>query len=141
MPVTVTLVLPSAVSAEDVVPLYEAVGWTAYLDDVDVLRRSLLGSHAIAVAFDDNADVVGLARIISDGATIAYLQDVLVHPDHQRTGLGAQLVETVMRTVPDVRQRVLLTDDEAGQRAFYEALGYTEAHDHEPPLRSFVRLA
>ena len=29
-----------------------------------------------------------------------------------------------------VRQHVLLTDDEAGQRAFYEALGFTETRDH-----------
>jgi hypothetical protein len=32
--------------------------------------------------------VVGLARVVSDGETICYLQDVLVHPSVQRMGLG-----------------------------------------------------
>ena len=39
-----------------------------------------------------NGELVGLARIIGDGATICYLQDVLVNPSAQRTGLGRALV-------------------------------------------------
>ena len=39
-------------------------------------------------------------------------------------------------------QQVLLTDAEPGQRAFYEALGYTETHDvgDGSSLRAFVRF-
>jgi len=40
-----------------------------------------------------------------------------------------------------VRQVVLLTDAEPGQRAYYESRGFVEAHDVRPePLRSFVLL-
>jgi GNAT superfamily N-acetyltransferase len=79
--------------------------------------------------------------VVSDGATIAYLQDVLVHPDHRRTGTGRRLVVAAFEPFAHVRQKVLLTDDEPGQRAFYEALGFTEAHEHPgAPLRSFVRF-
>ena len=40
-----------------------------------------------------------------------------------------------------VRQQGLLTDDEPAQRAFSEALGFTEAGAHPAgPLRAFVRL-
>jgi hypothetical protein len=40
-----------------------------------------------------------------------------------------------------VRQKVLLTDDEPGQRAFYESLGYTEIREYRPgTLRAFVRF-
>lgn len=85
--------------------------------------------------------LVGLARVISDGATIAYLQDVLVHPDHQRAGIGAALVDAALTPYETVRQKVLLTDDGAAQRAFYEALGYREASEHpKGPLRAFVRF-
>ena len=50
-----------------------------------------------------------------------------------------------MKAVQDryghVRQTVLLTDDEPGQRAFYEALGFTEGTDFRPdPLRVFALL-
>lgn len=85
--------------------------------------------------------LVGLARVVGDGVTIAYLQDVLVHPRFQRRGIGRRLVELVFAALDDVRQHVLLTDAEPGQRTFYESLGFTEAHDVRPePLRSFVRF-
>jgi hypothetical protein len=40
-----------------------------------------------------------------------------------------------------VRQKVLLTDDDPGQRAFYESLGFAETHDFDGgSLRAFVRF-
>ena len=39
-----------------------------------------------------------------------------------------------------MRQRVLLTDTDEAQHAFYVSLGFTETHDYEPGLRAFVQL-
>ncbi|WP_347813698.1 hypothetical protein [Allobranchiibius sp. GilTou38] len=40
-----------------------------------------------------------------------------------------------------MRQKVLLSDDEPGQRAFYESLGYSETRDFDRgTLRAFVRV-
>nr|WP_232283737.1 GNAT family N-acetyltransferase [Saccharomonospora cyanea] len=75
---------------------------------------------------------------MSDGASTVYVQDVLVHPDCQRHGVGRKLVTTLLDLYPGVRQRVLLIDAEPGQRVFYESLGFTEIHDLRTPLRSFV---
>ncbi len=122
-----------------VIALYDAVGWGAYTADPGRLIRALAGSAVVATAWD-GGELVGLARVLSDGETIAYLQDILVRPDHQRRGIGARLLQTVLEPVAQVRQTVLLTDDEPGQRAFYESMGFTEAHDHSPGMRSFVRL-
>ncbi|MGW5877589.1 GNAT family N-acetyltransferase [Nocardiopsis terrae] len=119
--------------------LYAAVGWTAYTDSPEVLVRALAGSHRV-VAARRGGRLVGLARSVSDGATVVHLQDVLVHPDEQRRGVGRLLLAELLAGYPGVRQRVLITDDEDRQRAFYEDLGFTEVHDHTPPLRSFVRF-
>ncbi len=126
--------------ADEVLELYRAVGWTAYADDPAVLRAALAGS-SLVVAARRGGRLVGLARVISDGATICYLQDVLVHPHAQRTGVGRALVLAVLDAYADVRRKVLLTDDEPGQRAFYESLGYTETRAHRAGrLRAFVRF-
>lgn len=69
-----------------------------------------------------------------------YLQDVLVDPAEQGAGIGRRLLETLFGSYGDVRQHVLLTDAEEGQRAFYERLGFVEAHHVTPGLRAFVRL-
>ncbi|SIO88717.1 GNAT family N-acetyltransferase [Nocardiopsis sp. JB363] len=138
------MVQVSVCAAEDlerteVLELYGAVGWTAYTEAPEVLIRALGGSHRLVVARREG-HLVGLARSISDGATVVHVQDVLVHPDEQRTGLGRRLMDELFAGYEGVRQRLLLTDDEDGQRAFYEALGFVAAHDHRPPLRSFVRF-
>ncbi|WP_260981073.1 GNAT family N-acetyltransferase [Curtobacterium pusillum] len=128
-------------TSDELVALYGSVGWTAYTRDPDGLERAIAGSHLVLAARDDAGVLVGLARTVSDGVTIAYVQDVLVHPAHQRTGVGGMLLDAVLERTADVRQTVLTTDAEPGQRAFYESRGFVEAHDVQPaPLRSFVLL-
>ncbi|TLP71797.1 GNAT family N-acetyltransferase [Nesterenkonia sphaerica] len=129
-----------ALSMNEVVALYREVGWTTYADDVPTLEAALTGSsHVVAARRGGRLD--GQARVISDGATICYLQDVLVHPDAQRAGIGRALVLAALEPYASVRQKVLLTEDEPRQCAFYESLGYQEIRDHGTgSLRAFVRF-
>lgn len=125
---------------DEVLDLYRAIEWTAYTENPHVLHAALTGSSRVVVARRDG-HLIGLARVISDGATIVYLQDVLVHPDHQRGGIGAALVQAAMAPYDALRQKVLLTDDDPAQHAFYEALGYCEASQYPAgALRAFVRF-
>jgi GNAT superfamily N-acetyltransferase len=128
------------IDIDDIVALYRSVAWTVYADDPAGLEAALLGSTRVVTARKGDR-LVGLARVISDGASICYLQDVLVHPDAQRQGVGRSLVEAVLEPFGAVRQKVLLTDDEPAQRAFYESLGYHETRDYGPgTLRAFVQF-
>jgi GNAT superfamily N-acetyltransferase len=125
---------------DEVIGLYAAVGWTAYTRRPDTIAAGLSSASFVAAAFA-GARLVGLVRAVSDDATVCYLQDVLVHPDAQRTGVGRALVTAVLERYGHVRQHVLLTDDEPQQRAFYESLGYAEIRDVESAnLRAFVRF-
>ena len=134
------LLLDRIPTRAELVALYSSVGWASYTAEPDGLMLALRQSLRIATAWDDQA-LVGLARVVGDGVSIIYLQDVLVHPDHGRSGVGTRLVNAVFEPYADVRQHVLITDDEPTQRAFYESLGFTEVHDFAPrQLRSFVRL-
>lgn len=93
------------------------------------------------MAARDGQMLVGLARVISDGASICYLQDILVRPLHHRTGLGRALAERALEQYSHVRQKVLISDDEPKQKAFYEALGYTQTDEFaEGSIRAFVRF-
>ena len=124
----------------ELLQLYGAVGWTAYVDQPELLGKGVAGSSCVVTARLGHR-LVGLARAMSDDATICYLQDVLVHPDAQRRGIGRALVRAILDRYRLVRQKVLLTDDEPAQRAFYESLGYAEIRDFGPgTLRSFVRF-
>lgn len=138
--IEVTLGAPESVGRDEALALYDSVGWSAYTKDPERLALALAGSSRLATARDDGR-LVGLARVLTDGASILYLQDVLVAPDHQRTGLGRRLVSALLDEYPDVRQKVLLTDDEPAQKAFYESLGFGDTREvHGGILRAFVRF-
>ena len=55
---------------DELISLYDSVGWTAYTREPETLRRALKGSSRVVTAYEGKR-LIGLARIISDGATIA----------------------------------------------------------------------
>ena len=56
-------------------------------------------------------------------------------------GWGARSSLHCSTAYPGVRQKVLLTDDEAGQKAFYESLGFGDTREvHDGVLHAFVRF-
>lgn len=124
---------------DEVVGLYEAVGWSAYTADAEALHRALLGSTCVIAARDEAGELVGLVRTLSDGASVTFVQDLLVAPSAQRRGVGSLLMDAVHEASVGLRQLVLITDAEPGQRAFYEANGLTEVHELPQPGRAFVR--
>lgn len=125
---------------KELLGLYASVGWDAYTRDPETLTAAIDGSSHVVTARLDGA-LLGLARAISDGASICYLQDVLVRPTARLQGIGRRLVLAALQPYTGVRQKVLLTDDDPGQRAFYESLGYAEVRDTgRTSLRAFVRF-
>lgn len=124
----------------ELVDLYDSVGWSLYTDNPKALSQGVKNSLRVATAWDEGGQLVGLARIVGDGFTIVYLQDVLVRPQWQRTGVGRWLMEEVFAPYKKVRQQVLLTDDEARQRLFYESLGFKEIRDLDHATRAFIRF-
>lgn len=127
-------------SREALLALYGSVGWSAYTDRPDLLEAAVAGSSWVGTIWDGDR-LVALARCISDDATIAYLQDVLVCPDRQREGLGRRLVSAMLVRYAHCRQVVLLTDDRPEQTAFYESLGLVRTDlATTATLRTFARM-
>jgi GNAT superfamily N-acetyltransferase len=71
--------------------LYQAAGWWQPGDREGDIGAMIRGSACFAAAFDGDR-AVGMARVLSDGASDAYIQDVVVLPSHRRRGIGAALV-------------------------------------------------
>ncbi len=88
----------------------------------DVVARSL--QHSLCFGVYDGAKQIGLARVISDYATYAYLADVYILEDYRGQGLGKWLMACVM-SHPDVqglRRWSLATRDAHG---LYRQYGFT----------------
>lgn len=132
--IAITQALPSR---EQLLALYDSVGWSAYTCEPDRLERAVAASLSVFTAWD-GSHLVGLLRAVGDGETILYIQDLLVAPAWQRQGIGRRLMETCLETYPHVRQKVLLTDNTEGNLAFYRACGFVPSGDYD--CTAFLRL-
>lgn len=103
--------------------LYDDAGWIAYTSDMEMLEKALHASLYLVCAYDGE-ELCGLLRAVGDGCTILYVQDILVLCNHRRQGIGRTMVRMLMDAYPNVRQRVLLTDETPEMHGFYESLGF-----------------
>ena len=126
----------AAYDEREILPLYESVGWTAYTDRPDVLRKGFENSLLCLAAYEGDG-MIGLVRAVGDGQTVVLIQDILVHPAYQRRGVGTKLADALLKRFPNVRQIHLLTDDTPKTVSFYESLGFKSVD--AMGCRSFMR--
>lgn len=114
---------------DQVLALYEDAGWTAYTDEPDLLMKAIENSLKVWTLWDGEK-LIGLARTIGDGATICYLQDILILKAYQGQGFGSDLLKEVMKENQNIRQFVLLTDDAEETKNFYKKVVLKEVGDY-----------
>lgn len=85
----------------------------------DEYRRSAEGSFRSVFAYLGD-EVVGNARMLSDGVCNAYVVDVWTRSDLRRRGVGRRMMEILLESA-DGQHVYLFTDD---MQPFYAALGF-----------------
>ena len=113
----------SSVSINDVLHLYQAVGWTNYTHQPQMLEQALSHSLAIYMALDGDA-VVGLVRLVGDGFSSVFVQDLIVLPSYQRQGIGSNLMKEALADYKDAYQIQLATEQTEKNLGFYRYLGF-----------------
>lgn len=103
--------------------LYNDAGWRIYTAHPAQLQAALEHSLCVLCAYQRD-QLLGLIRVVGDGQSIVYIQDLLVLKAWKRKGIGRALMQAVLNQYSHVRQTVLLTDDSEETRGFYEALGF-----------------
>lgn len=106
--------------------LCESVGWTDYMN-FEVVETSLKNSiHCISVK--DNGQIVGMGRIVGDGAIYFYIQDIVVHPNYQKSGIGNEimyhLIEYLNANAPDKAFVGLFASE--GKEPFYQKFDFKD---------------
>jgi GNAT superfamily N-acetyltransferase len=87
-----------------------------------VFERQVAGAWRVVGAYDETGSMVGFARAVSDGAAIAYLADVYVHPGHQGRGLGSAIVRRMIDEGPGATFRWMLHTRDAHE--VYRPFGF-----------------
>ena len=78
----------------------------------------------------NNKRLVGMGRVVGDGAVICYVQDLIVLPEYQSKGIGSRILETLTEYVesikkPDTEMMFCLMCAK-GREKFYKKHGFIE---------------
>ncbi len=133
----ITWLNDKSIDQNQLLNLYNDAGWGAYTNNPTTLCEAIKNSLYVLTAYDEDK-LVGLIRVVGDGVTIAYIQDILVLKAYKRNKIGSELMRKTMSQFNNVRQKVLLTDDNAETRGFYEAFGLKSCDKGQ--LVAFVKL-
>ena len=118
----ITIKKQEIVKLEDVLHLYQAVGWTNYTNQPQMLAQAL--SHSLATYLArDGEKIVSLVRLVGDGFSSVFVQDLIVLPSYQRQGIGSNLMKEALADYKDAYQIQLATEQIEKTLGFYRSLG------------------
>ena len=122
----------SSVSIDDVLHLYQAVGWTNYTNQPQMLEQAL--SHSLTTYLArDGEEIVGLMRLVGDGFSSVFVQDLIVLPSYQRQGIGSNLMKEALADYKDAYQIQLATEQTEKNLGFYRSLGFETLSTYDCP--------
>lgn len=116
------------VSPEEMQSLAKSVGFGVHRS-IERNRAAIDGSLFVATARHQEK-LVGLIRLVGDGAYILHMADLEVHPDFQHKGVGQKLMEMAI----DFAREIAVGDGDnfgeftlfanVGADRFYEKVGF-----------------
>jgi len=110
---------------EEIVTLYKSAGWWKESYDPSGIKKLIKGSFAFAVIIDSiSGKAIGMGRILSDGVSDAYLQDLVILPEYRGKGIGRKLVEFLLDYCLSRGILWIALISEPGQDSFYLSLGF-----------------
>lgn len=107
------------IDIKQLVTLLHTSYWAANREE-EVIIKTVENSLCYGV-LDENKNLIGFARIITDFVTVFYLMDVIIEESCRGKGYGKMLLNEIMKDVGHL-YGVLHTDS---ARELYEAYGFT----------------
>ncbi|NED98604.1 GNAT family N-acetyltransferase [Phytoactinopolyspora halotolerans] len=106
--------------------------------DRDIVERQIDGAWRVVGAYhQETGSMVGFARALSDGVSLAYLADVFVESAHRGRGAGKALVAAMIEDGPGVNFRWMLHTVDG--HSLYAKFGFAPP-DHDRYLERPERL-
>lgn len=117
--------------------LITAVGWRPR--DLAAIEIALSNS-LYAVCAESDGQIIGCGRVIGDGGMHFYLTDVLVHPSHQRQGIGTMIVAALTRYIESIPYKNVLVAvlPTPGSSTFYANHGYKPQGPESPIMQRWI---
>jgi len=120
---------------DEIVELYKAGGWWKEHYDASAIKNLIKGSFAFAIAIDKNyKKSIGMGRLISDGVSDAYIQDLVVIRKYREKGIGKMIVKILVDYCKKRKINWLGLIAEPNQDKFYKSLGFKIMEKYTPMI-------
>jgi len=120
---------------DEIVDLYKSGGWWKDEYEKKGLVSLIEGSFLFAVILDTHSKrAVGMGRLISDGSSDGYIQDVVVLQDLRGKGLGKKIISSLVSEAKKRGLEWIGLIGEPNTQGFYEKLGFVVMKDHVPMI-------
>ena len=120
---------------EEIVALYQSADWWQESSEARAVIPSMIhGSLCFMVARSLDGKIVGMGRVISDGYSDAYIQDVVVLKSYRGKGIGQELVRKLTQFCRERKIAWIGLVAEPGTQEMYEGLGFGSLAGYQPML-------
>jgi GNAT superfamily N-acetyltransferase len=121
------IVYDSLLTVTDYNNLRKAVGW----NEINERQAGAgIGNSAYLAAAHVGGMTIGMARLITDGGYVAYIADVIVHPDYQGLGIGKTMLRMIMNHLETTLREgdgvCVILMAAKGKENFYNQFGFVE---------------
>jgi GNAT superfamily N-acetyltransferase len=132
LPIEVMDAIPKS---DELWSLFLTTGWNEeYGLSPTELRSAFEASWRCVAAYEDGR-LVGIGRVVSDRIVHAMIYDLIVVPDRQGAGIGAQLLERLVGCCKQAKIRDVQLFCATGKRAFYERHGFAARLEDAPGMQ------
>lgn len=110
--------------------LCTSVGWAEHMN-FDVAKKSI--DHTLfSITIRRKNELIGMGRIIGDGAIYYYVQDIVVHPDHQGKGVDKVIMTALTNYLHEnaADKSFVGLFASKGNESFYEKFNYKDYSPH-----------
>jgi ribosomal protein S18 acetylase RimI-like enzyme len=91
-----TIKNPKTQRLKQIIKVYKDANWWYEYDNLRRLKKIIKGSFLFFVVLLNN-DIIGIARIISDGINDAYIQDFTILKEFRNQGIGTKFLRFILK--------------------------------------------
>ena len=122
-------------NTDELIELYKEGGWWNESPDERCNLPVLVeNSFCFMVAKNPEGRIIGMGRVISDGVSDGYIQDVIVYKIYRNKGIGKEIVIKLKDFCLKNGLTWIGLIAEPGTKEFYAKLGFSEMVDYKPMI-------
>jgi len=118
----------------EILELYRCGGWWEMGNDENQIPKIIQGSLFFIVAVNEKGEAIGMGRLISDGASDGYLQDIVVFPEYRSFGIGSRIVNALRKLATAYGLSWIGLVALPGKEGFYKCAGFSPMENYTPML-------